>query len=373
MKQDICYILQSPAYLLREERLVEKRNVLISIIVPTYNVEQYAKHCIDSLIAQTISDIEIILVDDGSTDSSGVICDDYAAKDQRIRVIHQKNSGLGISRNSGLKIASGKYVGFVDSDDYISKDMYKILYEAAEKYRSEITYCNYKKTDSDNEDAKEQNCIISPRIWEGEESIRQYLLDRIGLPPTEKADNLFGASVCCGLFLKEFLDKQNAFFVSERTFIAEDMIFDIDTVPFCNKIVHLDLELYYYRYNPASLTTTYKPERFFKNVDLYHEMYRRLQKIYSKEDSFNSLSRYLITTARIAVMQEVRFLKRNGIKRTIDNIKSISTQKDLTDILKEYKWQLLPVKYRIMCFCQKHHLYLFQILMCKAQNAKRKA
>ncbi|WP_339099687.1 glycosyltransferase family 2 protein [Candidatus Enterococcus lemimoniae] len=102
---------------------------MISIIVPVYNVEKYLHKCVDSILSQTFSDIEVILVDDGSTDKSGEICDQYVVKDQRIRVIHKKNGGLSSARNIGLDIAVGRYIGFVDSDDYIANDMYEILYD----------------------------------------------------------------------------------------------------------------------------------------------------------------------------------------------------------------------------------------------------
>ncbi|EME8139564.1 glycosyltransferase, partial [Enterococcus faecium] len=99
----------------------------ISIIVPIYNVEQYLRKCVDSILAQTFTDFEVILVDDGSPDNSGAICDEYAKLDSRVRVIHKENGGLSDARNAGIEIAKGKYLGFVDSDDFIDKDMYEIL------------------------------------------------------------------------------------------------------------------------------------------------------------------------------------------------------------------------------------------------------
>ncbi|MCB8516908.1 glycosyltransferase, partial [Enterococcus durans] len=98
----------------------------ISIIVPIYNVEQYLRKCVDSILAQTFTDFEVILVDDGSPDNSGAICDEYAKLDSRVRVIHKENGGLSDARNAGIEIAKGKYLGFVDSDDFIDKDMYEI-------------------------------------------------------------------------------------------------------------------------------------------------------------------------------------------------------------------------------------------------------
>ncbi len=118
---------------------------LISIIIPVYNVERYLRECIDSIIAQTYKNLEIILVDDGSSDKSGEICDEYSKKDSRIKVIHKKNGGLSDARNVALDIAKGDYIGFIDSDDYIEKDMFQILYNLAEEYNAEISSISFYK------------------------------------------------------------------------------------------------------------------------------------------------------------------------------------------------------------------------------------
>ena len=122
---------------------------LISIIVPVYNVEKYIKKCIDSIINQTYKNLEIILVDDGSPDNCGKICDEYAEKDKRIKVIHKENGGLSDARNAGIKIARGCYIGFVDSDDWIDKNMYEKLYKTLKEKDADIACCKlirYKNT-----------------------------------------------------------------------------------------------------------------------------------------------------------------------------------------------------------------------------------
>lgn len=106
-------------------------NPSLSIIVPVYNVEKYLRRCIDYILNQTFKDFELILVDDGSTDRCGEICDEYEILDKRIKVIHKPNRGLSSARNAGIDISSGKYIGFVDSDDYIHPQMYQILYKAS--------------------------------------------------------------------------------------------------------------------------------------------------------------------------------------------------------------------------------------------------
>lgn len=118
-------------------------NELISIIVPVYKVEPYIKRCVQSIIEQSYKNIEIILVDDGSPDKSGEICDEFSKKDERIKVIHKTNGGLSDARNAGLKIAKGEYIGFVDSDDYIENDMFECLYKLCTENKAQISIVSY--------------------------------------------------------------------------------------------------------------------------------------------------------------------------------------------------------------------------------------
>ena len=117
---------------------------MISVIIPVYGVEKYLSRCLDSIINQTYRDLEIILVDDGSPDNSGKICDEYAAKDSRIKVIHKENGGLSSARNAGLDVATGEYIGFVDSDDWIEPQTYNMLFSAIEKNNSDIAICGHR-------------------------------------------------------------------------------------------------------------------------------------------------------------------------------------------------------------------------------------
>ena len=115
----------------------------ISIIVPVYNAEKYLERCLNSLLHQSFSDFELLLIDDGSTDMSSQICDQYAKVDERVKIFHQANAGAGAARNSGLDHACGKYIMFVDSDDYVSADFFKIMYEWIEKLKCDIVQCDF--------------------------------------------------------------------------------------------------------------------------------------------------------------------------------------------------------------------------------------
>lgn len=121
----------------------------ISIIVPIYNVEKYLRKCVDSILTQTFTDFELILVNDGSPDNCGIICDEYAKNDSRIKVINKKNNGLSSARNAGINEAKGKYIGFIDGDDFIHKRMYETLYKNAELYSSDVVVCDVLKVFED--------------------------------------------------------------------------------------------------------------------------------------------------------------------------------------------------------------------------------
>ena len=125
-------------------------NDLISIIVPVYKVEEFLEECLDSILAQTYTNLEIILVDDGSPDNCGKICDEYVSKDSRIKVIHQDNGGLSSARNAGLDIAIGEYIGFVDSDDYIESNFFEELYKSITENDSDLAICGVKKIGMEN-------------------------------------------------------------------------------------------------------------------------------------------------------------------------------------------------------------------------------
>lgn len=165
----------------------------ISIIVPVYNIDMYLGKCLDSILAQTFTDFEVIVVNDGSTDHSGIICDQYAEKDQRIRVIHKQHGGVSSSRNVGIEQAEGDYIGFVDGDDYIKENMYKILYGLCIETKSHISICKLGR----EVDGEIINKIGEPYIKEltNEEAMRELFK---GI--------LYRFSLCNKLFHKRCFD-----------------------------------------------------------------------------------------------------------------------------------------------------------------------
>lgn len=154
---------------------------MVSVIVPIYNVERYLRRCVDSLLAQTLTDIEIILVDDGSPDACGAIVDEYAAADFRVRVIHQPNSGVSAARNAGLNVARGEYIGFCDPDDFVAPEMYALMLEAIEKNDTDLVACGYEYYGEDYKRDDLRPYPIRPDELLTREDIYRMLAD---MPPT---------------------------------------------------------------------------------------------------------------------------------------------------------------------------------------------
>lgn len=207
----------------------------ISIIVPVYNVDSYLRPCLESVLAQTHQTIEVILVDDGSTDTSGEICDEYKAIDNRIKVVHKRNGGLSSARNEGLKYSTGQYIGFVDSDDVINPDMFLILYEQLKSYHAEIAVCNM--------------CYDKKKLGETNS-------DKIEVMDTAKALGClsiakpFGSHACNKLFDAKLIG--NIRFPENKTY--EDLYTIYKWIARAHKIVYIDRNLYFYRSNPQGIT-----------------------------------------------------------------------------------------------------------------------
>ena len=144
----------------------------ISIIVAVYNIEQYLGRCVDSLLNQTYRNLEIILVDDGSTDESGVLCDEYAERDSRVKVIHKENGGLSDARNIGAAAAEGEYIAYVDGDDWVEKEMYGAMLEALKDYQAEVAVCRYKCIYPDRVVDESTDKIT---VFEGREALKVYI------------------------------------------------------------------------------------------------------------------------------------------------------------------------------------------------------
>lgn len=214
-------------------------NELVSVILPIYNVELYLKKCIEAVIRQSYKNLEIILVDDGSTDRSPYICDEYAKMDSRIKVIHKENGGLSDARNVGIQASSGVYIAFVDSDDLIARSFIEELYECCKKSNSMIAVCAYTKF-LDEEEISVFNNHNNVQIISGRELIKQIYLGQAGK---------FGFVAWNKLYRRDLFDSIQYPFgrIYEDTFTTYKLFLN------ANQIALLNKSLYFYRMRPESI------------------------------------------------------------------------------------------------------------------------
>lgn len=263
----------------------------ISVIVPVYNVEKYLSRCVDSILNQSFSDFDLVLVDDGSPDKCGDICDEYAEKDGRIHVIHQENGGLSAARNAGIDWAfatsDSQWLTFIDSDDWIHKDYLSKLYAAAETNGVSIAMCGLRCVNSFVEDISYVD--VEKSVLDAEDAFVHHYGKSI--------------SACCKLVKKELyrdirfpLDK-----LYEDAFVTHKILFA------CEKIVVVHEELYYYYQNPVSITRSQWSNQKLDSIEAhelrldyfgknnYQKAYRWEQKVYIRE--LTSMMMHLIETS----------------------------------------------------------------------------
>ncbi|MBQ8621499.1 MAG: glycosyltransferase [Oscillospiraceae bacterium] len=339
----------------------------ISVIVPVYNVERYLRRCVASIREQTLKDLEIILVDDGSPDGCPVMCDAFAAEDPRIQVIHKKNAGLGYARNSGMELATGEYIGFVDSDDFIRPEMYELLYKAATEIGADVAYAGIAFVQNGKETGK-YRFTEKKQVWEGKSQLKNLLMDMLCAEPGCPKDSKYGASVGSGIFRRALLEDNGIRFFSEREYVSEDGLFDIDVLTRADKAVMIPEICYSYDYNPDSLTKVYRGHRFDQNKALFSFGKEKLWKAYQDEAVLNQYGRMFIAAARVCIIQEAIHAKDVGARAAVEGIRRICSDEVLRQTLESYPWQMFPFKKRVFAFLTRYRLAWAQYLLVTLAN-----
>ena len=252
---------------------------LLSIIVPVYKVENYLQKCIDSILAQTFTDFELILVEDGSPDGCPALCDAAAAKDARIRVLHQKNGGLSAARNAGLDVARGEWIGFVDSDDYIAPEMYETLYKAVQNTGADLALCDYAAVDEAGIPCLPPYTGLAQRIFTGRELLKRAT-NTMAQPAWNK---LYRRAIFAQLRYPE--GKLN-----EDIFVLPEICLNT------KKAVVVPKELYYYVQRGSSIMNGSKTPRHFDAAEAAQRRKLRglLQRRCAYVGSYNSICAALL-------------------------------------------------------------------------------
>lgn len=317
-------------------------NKTVSIIVPIYNVEDYAAECIKSLIEQNYVALEIILVDDGSTDSSGIICDEYAAKDKRITVIHKTNGERSSARNAGLDAASGEYITFVDGDDYLDACAVEELVGAIGE--SDIICYNWKKIHSDG---RTENCNLNQYgdgavINGNSDSLKQRLL----------CDDELG-SVCTKLFKSRIISDLR---FDESMLYVEDQIFCCEALSRAQTIKFADKYYYNYIMRDSGIIRSYNPRRFdylSKFID-----YLKIKGVDWRVPNDEAAEAINNRTLRFAAAELYNAVFTYGLKRkeAIKLFKEITASEFFAIIDKS---KLRSKKNKLIYFIAKHNMYTF--------------
>ena len=266
-----------------------RKNALISIIVPIYNVEKYIEKCIDSIINQTYKYLQIILVDDGSTDNSGMICDIMAEKDARIVVLHKENGGLVSARKAGLKIANGQYIGFIDGDDYIEPNMYESLINALEESGADIIHSGYYSLNGSCINFKDDCLDVTGNR---NELLSNILLDR-GITP----------SIWSKVFKRDvILQSYNQ--VDNASNYGEDMICLVASLFVAKRIKFLDKAFYFYRIRNDSMTHIVDHNALHKELQLYSNLQSVFQR-YGVVEKYNEIMNQFLLNHVVFGMERV--------------------------------------------------------------------
>lgn len=334
------------------------KSPILTIIVPIYNVEKYLNQCILSLVNQTLTDIEIILVDDESPDRCPQMCDEWAEKDHRIKVIHKKNGGLGFARNSGIDIATGEYVTFVDSDDIVDMDAYGFLLNRhLDSQPDAIFYRLQKFCDSNLPPAQKEPSYRC--IEKGE--FEALKLDIISADSHIRQERTLSCSACTSLYKRELLERHHIRFHSERELVSEDMIFNLDFLSVASKVCLDFSTLYFYRYNPDSLTHTVAVEKLnrFATFDSYLRKSRCLWELPSEAE--NRISRLTIGNYRAAICQTL-ISSQDKCSKQIFFEQAVSNP-TLKNALAAYPCMDYPLFQKLFSIGMKRKLFLLAMLL----------
>ena len=321
-------------------------NPLISVIIPVYKVEKHLEKCVDSVINQTYKNLEIILVDDGSPDNCPKICDEYAKKDKRIKVIHKENGGVGSARNKGMEKAVGEYITFVDSDDWLEKNFIQEMLFIINKYKVDYVTCGYY------------------RVYENKKEIINGNLEEIVIDSKEYVNKLLNVQNGYGFVHMKLIKKEkiSSLRFEEKLVVGEDALFNIQLCKNIDKIVIYNKPLYNYYFNTNSVVRKYNNEYCNNYLKSMIYMSEYIRKNYKSENVIQNLYNYIAYHVLLICVNYCYHPDNpnKGRKLLVETVK--------IDLFKEAinnsNYNGLSVSRKISLFTLKYKLYFLMSLIC---------
>ncbi len=333
----------------------------ISVIIPVYNVEKYLHRCVDSVVNQEGVNIEVILVDDGSSDSSGKICDEYSDARNNVVVIHQANTGQGIARNAGIDIAKGEYLAFLDSDDYMSNDCYRHILQEIRENNADACAFSYNQYNPDGSEC--YKATVHKDIYTGDDIKNRYVLHFFG--DSIDDDNMRGVSSCMTVYKKSIIINNSIRFKSERKVFGEDTLFNLDFCKFANCIITIPEIYYHYCLKSDSFSHGYMENRLeraesFCNILAEYSRDYEIAEIVSKR-----INMVLWISIMDCIKQELIKNQRSTIGNTIRSIRRIVLDARVQKNAKEINYSSLKITQRVLLFCLRFKLVIGVIVLGK--------
>lgn len=327
-----------------------KKEPLISVIVPVYNVEKYLDRCIESIVNQTYKNLEIILVDDGSPDNSLKMCDDWAKKDKRIKVIHKKNSGVSSARNAGMNKSKGEWITFVDADDYIEPTYVEDMLNKANETNSKYICCGYNKIYSNN--LESINSAGTTKVLNSKEYIISLL----------NVQNGYGF-VHMKLINKDII---NSVRFNETLTVGEDALFNIELCKKIDKVVIYNKTLYNYRVNIDSVVRRYDDNYVNKYTDSMKTMTKYINSNYKNDVGVKlNLSNYIVYHLMLICVNYC-YNPKNDNKYA--SLKEVCEMEMYKNAIKNSNYDNLSLSRKVTLFTIKSKLYFLTALICKMRQ-----
>ena len=324
----------------------------VSVIIPVYNTGKYLMQCVDSVVKQTYKNLQIILVDDGSTDDSGNMCDKIAQKDNRIQVIHKQNEGLGLTRNKGLEYVEGRYVTFLDSDDWFLQDHIEMLMQSALNSNADLVIGSRTKFFSDKKETFKQLDLSLYGEFSGEDIKTKVLPEIISASPNSNNDLGIPMSVCFNLYSSDIITKNKILFPSERYCVSEDFFFNYKYIRNCQKVVIIKEYGYIYRNTPMSISHSFNEEQISRVFNFYTEA----KKLVFEDEISNDtkLRVYRCTLSKIRSLLIRLVTSSVTYNNKIKIIKKIVSNQQTKEILSKFDYRIYPLKLRFFTICLKY-------------------
>lgn len=340
--------------------------MLVSIILPIYNVKDYLEECVGSLTDQTYKNIEILLVDDGSVDGTGELCDSLATRDDRIRVFHKENGGTHTARNLGIENAHGEYLMFIDPDDWIDSCAVEGLVSVAKSEDVDAVRCNYVR-EFENGSFPKENLLLEERVYEGEDCLKicRQTLGLVGEELSAPENMNFLASACFSLYRKRIIDEHAIRFINIREVATfSDGFFNINFLMYADKFRFVDKHYYHYRkFNEGAATSKYR-ERFLEKQLI---LFDRLKALISKLDN-ESFNEALDNRIALSVMEQCLnvFKRKNDFVKKYKEIKTVLNNEVIKAACDKLELAHFSPKWKLYYGFVKHRCTLLVYIMTYA-------